>query len=140
LPLPPAVIVSHAALLELVQAHPAGAATLVAPVPPAPAWACPVGASVNVHGAAVWFTVNVTPPIVTVPARGVAITFAVALTVTVPLPLPLLPPVTVNQLVSLLTAAHEHPLGTVTLVEPASPAASNVSVAGASDTVQGAGA
>jgi hypothetical protein len=140
LPLPPAVIVSHGALLELVQAHPAGAATLVAPVPPAPAWACPVGASVNVHGAAVWFTVNVTPPIVTVPARGVAITFAVALTVTVPLPLPLLPPVTVNQLVSLLTAAHEHPVGTVTLVVPASPAASIVNVDGASDNVQGAGA
>ena len=37
LPLPPAVIVNHVALLELDQAHPAGAATLVDPVPPVPA-------------------------------------------------------------------------------------------------------
>ena len=42
--------------------------------------------------------------------------FAVALRFTVPLPLPAAPLVTVSQLVLLLTAVHEHPVGAVTLV------------------------
>jgi hypothetical protein len=41
----------------------------------------------------------------------------------VPVPLPVAPAVTVSQLVLLLTAVHEHPVGAVTLVDPGPPPA-----------------
>jgi hypothetical protein len=61
--------------------------------------------------------VNVWPAIVAVPVRGSVAVLAVALRFTVPLPVPVAPLVTVSQLVLLLTAVHEQPVGAVTLVE-----------------------
>ena len=68
-------------------------------------------------------TVNVWPPIVSVPLRGVPLGFAVALKATEPVPLPLAPLVTVSQDVSLLTPVHAHPAGAVTAVDPVPPPA-----------------
>ena len=62
------------------------------------------------------------------------------LNMTVPLPLPLAPLVIVSQLVSLLTAVHAHPFGTVTLVEPVPPAAPTVWLVGVRVKVQAAAA
>jgi hypothetical protein len=77
---------------------------------------------------------------VMVPARVVPLGFAVALKLTLPLPLPVAPAVTVNQLVSLLTAVHEHPVGDVTVVDPVPPPATTDCDAGVSETVHGAAA
>ena len=76
-----------------------------------------------VHGAAAWFTVNVCPPIVSVPLRWLVLVLAAALNATVPLPLPLAPLVTVSQDVLLLTPVHEQPVGAVTAVDPVPPLA-----------------
>ena len=140
LPLPPLLMVSHEALLELVQLHPAGAVTLVDPGPPAARTACAVGVSANVHGAAAWFTVNVCPPIEIVPARVAAFGLAAALKLIVPLPLPLAPAVTVSQPASLLTAVHVQPVGDVTVVEPVPPAATTDCDVGVRENVQGTAA
>jgi hypothetical protein len=140
LPLPPLVMLSHAALLELVQLHPAGEVTFVDPAPPAARTVCAGGVSANVQGAAAWLTVNVCPPIVIVPARVAAFGLAAALKLTVPLPLPLAPAVTVNQPVLLLTAVHEHPVGEVTVVEPVPPAATTDCDVGVNENVHGAAA
>jgi hypothetical protein len=82
-----------------------------------------VGASEYVHGAAACVTVNVCPPIVIVPLRGVALALAAALNPTVPPPLPVAPLVTVSHDVSLLTPVHAHPASVVTVVEPVPPLA-----------------
>jgi hypothetical protein len=52
LPLPdaPDVIVSHVALLVLVQVQPAGDVTVTVPVPPVDATDCEVGEMLEVHG------------------------------------------------------------------------------------------
>ena len=55
-----------------------------------------------------WLTVNVWPPIVSVPVRGPLLVLAAALKLTVPLPLPLAPDVIVSQ-ASLLVAVHAQP-------------------------------
>jgi hypothetical protein len=133
-------MVSHEALLELVQPQPAGAVTFVDPAPPAARTLCAGGVRVNVHGAAAWLTVNVCPPIAIVPARVAGFGLAAALKLTVPGPLPLAPVVTVNQLVLLLTAVHEHPVGDVTVVDPVPPAATTDCDVGASENVHGAAA
>jgi hypothetical protein len=80
--------------------------------------------------------VNVCPPIVIVPARVVPLGFAAALKLTLPAPLPVAPAVTVNQLVSWLTAVHEQPVGDVTDVEPVPPPATTDWDDGASENVQ----
>ena len=59
-----------------------------------------------------WFTVNGTPPIVSVPVRD-APALAATLNVVVPLPVPLAPPVIVSQ-VSLLVAVQLQPAAVVT--------------------------
>jgi hypothetical protein len=141
LPLAPAVTVNQpVSLLAAVHAQPVADVTVVDPVPPPATTDCDVGASENVHVAAAWFTVNVCPPIVIVPARVVPLGFAAALKLTLPVPLPVAPAVTVNQLVLLLTAVHEQPVGVVTDVEPVPPPATTDWDVGVSETVQGAAA
>jgi hypothetical protein len=68
-------------------------------------------------------TVNVWPPIVSVPLRGLTVTLDAALKLTEPFPLPVAPLVTVSQVASLLTAVHAQPTGAVTVVEPVLPPA-----------------
>jgi hypothetical protein len=76
-----------------------------------------------VHGAAACVTVNVCPPIVSVPLRELVFGLDDALNATVPPPLPLAPLVTVNHAGSLLPAVHAHPASAVTVVDPVPPAA-----------------
>ena len=66
---------------------------------------------------------NVWPPMVSVPVRGLAAVLAAALNATVPGPLPLAPLVTVSQPALLLTPVHAQPAGAVTLADPVPPAA-----------------
>jgi hypothetical protein len=68
-------------------------------------------------------TVNVCPPIVSVPERGCVLVFAVALKLTEPLPLPLVALVIDSQLGALLAAVHAQPAGAPTFVEPVPPPA-----------------
>jgi hypothetical protein len=77
---------------------------------------------------------------VSVPARVVPFGFAAALKLTGPLPLPVAPAVTVSQLVLLLTAVQEHPVGEVTVVDPVPPAATTDCDVGAREKVHGAAA
>jgi hypothetical protein len=76
-----------------------------------------------VQAAAACVTLNVCPPIVSVPVRALVFGLDAALKATVPVPVPLAPLVTVNQDVSLLTPVHVHPAGAVTVVEPVPPPA-----------------
>jgi hypothetical protein len=116
-PLAPEVTVIQVALLTEVQLHPAVVVTVVDPLPPAAGTDWLDGEIVNAHPLALCVTVNVWPAIIAVPVRGWVAVFAVALRLTVPLPVPVAPLVTVSQLVLLLTAVHEQPVGAVTLVE-----------------------
>ena len=68
-------------------------------------------------------TVNVCPPIVSVPCRVRLLLFAEVENEIVPLPLPLEPAVTVSQPGALLAAVHAQPAGVVTDVVPFPPAA-----------------
>jgi hypothetical protein len=68
-------------------------------------------------------TVNVLPPIVSVPVMGDVVVFAAAENPTVPLPDPDAPDVIVSQLVLLELAVHAHPAGAVTPTLPVPPAA-----------------
>jgi hypothetical protein len=141
LPLAPAVTVSQLVLLlTAVHAQPVADVTVVDPVPPPATTDCDVGASENEHVAAAWFTVNVCAPMVIVPARVVPLGLIAALKLTLPVPVPLAPAVTVNQLVSLLTAVHAHPVGDVTDVDPVPPAAATDCDAGVRPTVHAAAA
>jgi hypothetical protein len=76
-----------------------------------------------VHAAAACVTLNVWPPIVSVPVRALMFGLDEALNATVPFPLPLAPLVSVNHDVSLLTPVHAHPAGAVTAVDPVPPPA-----------------
>ena len=74
------------------------------------------------HGAAACVTVNVLPPMVSVPVR-LAPVLAAAEKVTTPLVVPLAPDVTVSHDGALLTAVHEQaPPVTVTPTDDAPPA------------------
>ena len=79
LPVAPALIVIHAALLVAVHPQLGDALTVTVPVLAADVTLADVGVSVGAHGAAAWFTVKVLPPIVTVPVRAVVVGFAVTL-------------------------------------------------------------
>jgi hypothetical protein len=81
-------------------------------------------------------TVNVWPPIVSVPCLVCAAVFAAAENVTVPLPLPFVPPVTVSHDGAVVTDVHEHPAGEVTVVDPLPPDATTEALVGESDTEQ----
>jgi hypothetical protein len=76
-----------------------------------------------VHDCAASVTVNVLPPIVSVPLMGDVVVFAAAEKPTVPLPDPELPDVMVSQLALLELAVHAQPAGAVTPTLPVPPAA-----------------
>jgi hypothetical protein len=120
-PLAPAVTVIHPTLLTAVHAQPATAVIVVDAVAPLGETDCDAGEIVGAQGAAPSLTVNVLPPIVSVPLRAVD-AFAAALNATDPLPLPDAPDVTVNQ-VSLLVAVQAQPVAAVTATVPVPPVA-----------------
>jgi hypothetical protein len=121
LPFPgePLVIVIHAALLVAVQLHPVAALTVIVPVPAVDGGLADVGETVGEQVTPDWFTVNVLPPIDTVPVREVVAVFAATVYEKVPLPVPVAPAVIVIQ-ASLLVADQPHPADalTVTMLEP----------------------
>ena len=84
------------------------------------------------HDAAACVTLNVWPPMVSVPVRALVFGLADALNATVPAPLPLAPLVTVNHDVLLLTPVHAHPAGAVTAVDPVPPPATTDWLVGSS--------
>ena len=123
LPVAPALMVSHVALLVAVHAQPLAAVTVTVPVIPADvtladAWEI-VGAQV---AAPAWVTVNVEPAIVSVPVRLVVPVLAAMLNVTVPDPELDAPLLTVIHAL-LLTAVHKQPELTVTVLLPVPPVA-----------------
>jgi hypothetical protein len=69
LPVAPAVMLSHGALLAAVQPHPAAVRTSKAPLPP-PAGAVADDEESEIEQSAPWFTVNVRPAMVSVPDRA----------------------------------------------------------------------
>jgi hypothetical protein len=138
LPLAPDVTVSHPVLLLVaVQLQPAWVVTPTLPVPPGSATDCDVEASEYVQAAAAWLTVNVLPPIVSVPLRGEVTVLASTVNDAVPLAVPLAPAVTVIQL-ALLTAVHAHPVTADTVADPEPPVAAALSDDGEIEGVQGA--
>jgi hypothetical protein len=90
-----------------------------------------------VHGAGACVTVNVWPPIVSVPCRCEAAGFAPMLNETVPLPSPLVAPTSVIQ-GALLVAVHVQPVMPVTAVDVDPPAAAAENAFGAIEKLQGA--
>jgi hypothetical protein len=78
LPLPPALIVAHDALLVAVQLQPIGAVTGTVPVPAVATTLAEAGEIVGVHAAPAWVSEKVLPAMVTVPVRAVTAGFAVA--------------------------------------------------------------
>jgi hypothetical protein len=134
------VSVIHDALLAAVHAQPFGAVTVVDPLDAVELTVWLDGLIANVHGIAACVTVNVCPPIVSVPWRCDAFGFAATANDVEPLPLPLAPDVMVNHVVSLLAAVHAQPFGVVMLVEPLPPAATTDWLTGFSEKVQPAAA
>jgi hypothetical protein len=105
------VIVSHAAWLVAVQAHPAPALTATEPLPPDGAMFCESGDIVNAHPSP-WEIVTVLPATVAVPDRDGPLVGA-AVKVTDPDPLPLAPPaIEIHE--SWLDAVHPQPSAPVT--------------------------
>jgi hypothetical protein len=78
-PVAPALIVIHAAVLVDVHAQPVAAVTVMVPVPARPETVAAAGAIVGAHGAPACVTVNVLPPTVRVPVRGEVVGFAATL-------------------------------------------------------------
>ena len=136
-PLTPAVIVIHAALLVAVQLQPAAAVTVTTPVPALDVALAEAGEIVGVHGAPACVTVKVLPAIVTVPVRDVVPVFAATSYVTDPLPLPVAPALIVIQ-AALLVAVHAHPLPAVTVTVPLTVVEATLADAGAIVGVHGA--
>jgi hypothetical protein len=137
--LAPAVIVSHGALLAAVQSHVDGASTVTDRAPPVASMARPVADRWNVHAdgaGAGSLTVNVCPAMVRLPDLGLEVVLAAALNWTVPLPLPL-PPAVMLSHDTLLVAAQPHPVGAVTVTEPAPPVALMAWLVAESPYVQG---
>ena len=79
LPVAPALIVIHAALLVAVHAHPLPAVTVTVPLTIVEATLADAGEIVGVHGAPACVTVNELPAIVMVPVRDVLPGFAATL-------------------------------------------------------------
>jgi hypothetical protein len=79
LPVAPALMVIQAALSVAVHAHPVTAVTATVFVLAAKPTLADTGAIVGAQGAPAWVTVNVLPPIVSVPVRAVVVGFAVTL-------------------------------------------------------------
>jgi hypothetical protein len=133
-PLAPLVSVSHGALLDAVHAQPTAVVTVIGdPAPPLAGRVALPGAIEKLHGgggAADCVTVNVWPPIVSVPVRCAPV-LAAAAYVTVPPPVPPAPPVTVSH-DALLAAVHAHAAAVVTAIAvPAPPVDARVALDGA---------
>ena len=114
--------VIHVGVPELVHVHPAEVVTVIVPVPPGCGGVNDRGATVKLHAAPFWVTVNVLPAIVRLAVRWVIAVLGATVTTTVPLPLPEAPDVTVSQEVPLV-AVQPHPLATDTETFTDSPAA-----------------
>ncbi len=138
-PLAPAETVSHGALLLAVHPQPEPVVTATAPVLAADATGALLWASVNVHVAPAWVTVNVCAPIVRVPLRVAELWLAAMPKVTVPLPEPLAPAEIVSH-VALLVAVHAQPATAVTATAPVLAEAATDRPVCASVEVQGAAA
>ena len=78
-PVLPAITVIQLTLLVAVQLHPVAAVTSMLAAPPLAGLEALVGATVNVHGAALCVTVTVCPATVSVPLREVVALLAAAL-------------------------------------------------------------
>jgi hypothetical protein len=116
LPLAPLVTVSQPSLLLAVHAQPVAAVTVRVPDPPPATAFAEAGAIVGAQGAPAWVTVNVLPPIVTVPVRAVVVGLAAMLYVTEPLPLPDPPEIVIHA--ALLVDVHAQPVAAVTVTVP----------------------
>jgi hypothetical protein len=136
-PLAPLVIVIHETGDVADQAHPEGAVTVTVPVSPPAAIDALDGEIVGVHVTADCVTVNVFPPIVSVPLRDWFFVFAATEKLADPLPDPLAPAVTVIH-VALLTVVHAQPVIALTVVDPEPPDAFTVCDEGEIVGVQGA--
>ena len=80
MPVPPALTVIHVALVVAVQAQPVPAVTVIVPVTAAEVTFADAGEIVGLQGAAACcVTVNVMPPIVSVPVRDAVEVFAATL-------------------------------------------------------------
>ena len=79
LPLTPAPIVSQPSLLVELHAQPVAAVTVMLPEPPPAIALAEAGAIVGAHGAPACVTVNVLPPMVTVPVRALVVVLAAML-------------------------------------------------------------
>jgi hypothetical protein len=133
LPLAPDVTLIHDALVVVVHAHPLAVETATGP--PAPAVAARdslVGVIENAHAVgstAAWLTVNVSPPMVSVPVRAAPV-FAATLNATDALPVPLAPDVIVIQ-GEVVSAVHEQVAPVDTVMVPVPPAPPTACAVGA---------
>jgi hypothetical protein len=133
LPDAPDVTVNHGVLLlTAVQLQPACAVTLTEPVVVAATADRLVGEIEYEQGAADCVTVNVCPPIVTVPVRGDVTGLGCAWKSTASVPLPDAG-VTVSQLALLLVAFHAQPAAVLSVVDPVPPPAATVWLVGDSE-------
>ena len=138
-PVAPLVTVIHAALLAAVHEQPVATVTLLLPVPADAVNDWLVGEIVGEQEAAACVTVKVAPAIVRVPVRLDATVFAATLNPTVPFPEPVAPLVIVIH-ATLLTAVHEHPVATATVLLPVPPDAASDWLVGVMDGEQEAAA
>jgi hypothetical protein len=123
LPVAPAVMVIHEALLAAVHAQPAAAVTLTVPVAAAAVVSVlDVGEIVGEQVTPDCVTVNVAPPTVRVPVRLALPELAATVNDTVPVPVPADPAVTVIHVAS-LTAVHAQIVEAVAVVLPEPPVA-----------------
>jgi hypothetical protein len=129
LPVPEAPLLraSHATLAVAVHAHVAAdAVSATEPEPPTSATVCEVGAIEKVHGGggggggAACATVNVWPPIVSVPLRTAPV-LAAAVNATAPFPVPDAPLPIVSQGTFATAAQAQVPADAVTATEPEPP-------------------
>jgi hypothetical protein len=129
LPLAPPMTVIQEALLVAVHVQPLATVTGTVPLK-VPATAVPdIGEIVATQGVPACVTVNVLPPIVRIPLRGVLPEFAATLYVTVPLPVPAAPALIVIQ-ETLLVAVHAQPVPAETAADPVKPVAATFDDAG----------
>jgi hypothetical protein len=135
-PLAPLVIVSQAALLDAVQAHPAPLVTPTVPVLAAAPTEAEVEPRLKLHAAA-WVTVIVLPAIVRVPLRVEVAVFAAIANAVVPLPVPDAPLVMVSH-AALDAAVHGQPLPAVTDTEAEPAVAAAETLAGETDGLHAA--
>ena len=130
-------MVTQLALLAAVHPHPVDAVTATVPALAPDTTFVDAGEIVDTHGMPACVIVNVLPPTVSVPVRGVVAVFAATLYVTEPLPAPFAPAVTVIH-ASLLVAVHAHPVAAVTVMVPVSATEVGLADAGEIVGVQGA--